>query len=174
MIKILKKLHLYGIWLKFCMFCVNKIFKGAKFFAIKRMLLNAAGYKVGKNSKIVSPIIINGSLRIGENCWIGKNFIINGNAMVMIGDNCDIAPEVICNTGGHEIGSNFRRAGMGECKDIIIGKGCWICARSTILRGVKIGDGCVVAACACVVRDVPDNVLIGGVPAKIIRELDNE
>lgn len=55
--------------------------------------------------------------------------------------------------------------------DIVIGNGCWIGVRSTILGGIKLGDGCVVAACACVTKKFGDDVLVGGVPAKEIKEL---
>ena len=90
----------------------------------------------------------------------------------MIGDNCDIAPEVTFQTGGHEIGSSDRRAGEGRIFEQSIGDGTWIGGRSTILGNTNIGKGCVVAGCACVVNDVPDNVLVGGVPAKVIRTIE--
>ena len=65
-----------------------------------------------------------------------------------------------------------RRAGEGTARPIEIGDGCWIGARSVILGGVRIGAGCVVAAGSVVTRDVPDNVLVAGVPACIKRQLD--
>ena len=54
----------------------------------------------------------------------------------------------------------------------MIGNGTWIGGRSTICNNSTVGNGCVVAACACVVHDVPDNTLVGGVPAKVIRNLE--
>jgi maltose O-acetyltransferase len=92
---------------------------------------------------------------------------------VLIGSNCDIAPGVFFITGSHYLGSHERRAGKGFNTNISIGDGSWIGASATILPGVKIGPGCVVAACACVTEDVPQNFLTGGVPAKVIRKLDN-
>ena len=50
----------------------------------------------------------------------------------------------------------------------------WIGGRSTIVGNTIIGDSCVIAACACVVHDVEANVLVGGVPAKVIRRLDDD
>ena len=64
-----------------------------------------------------------------------------------------------------------RRAGEGLVHNQKIGNGVWIGGRVTICNTVCVGDSCVVASCACVVKDVPSNVLVGGVPAKVIREL---
>jgi acetyltransferase-like isoleucine patch superfamily enzyme len=55
---------------------------------------------------------------------------------------------------------------------VTIGSGVWIASRVTVLPGVRIGDGAVVAAGAVVARDVPAHTLVGGVPARVIRSLD--
>ena len=150
---------------------VNHVLNGTRFFAAKRKLLCSIGYEIGENTKIVGPIFCTGTLRIGANCWIGRNLTVHGNGSVIIGDNCDIAPDVTFFTGGHIVGTTERRAGVGESYKIAVGNGTWIGGRSTILGNTTIGDGCVVAACACVVGDVEKNVLTGGVPAKKIRDL---
>lgn len=160
-----------GIKRRATLFLVNTLLSGTKYFTTKRRLLNGIGFSIGENTKIVGPIECTGMLTIGDNCWVGKNLKVNGNGTVIVGNNCDIAPEVTFQTGGHTIGSIERRAGEGLKYEIKIGNGCWIGGRSTILGDVRIGSGCVVAACACVVRSVEDNKLIGGVPAKLIRDL---
>ncbi len=137
----------------------------------KRRLLNAIGCKLGEGTKVLSPIWLYGTLKTGKDCFINKNCRINGNGIVEIGDNCDIGPEVTFLTGGHKIGDENRRAGQGESYKITVGEGTWICARSTIVGNVAIGNSCVIAACSCVVKDVTENTLVGGVPAKTIREL---
>lgn len=159
---------------KISMFLVNKVLAGTRpcFFEPKRKLLNSIGHSVGEGTKIVGPIETYSKLTIGKYCWIGKNLKVNGNGSVVIGDCCDIAPEVTFQTGGHEIGSSERRAGDGLIYNQSVGNGVWIGGRSTIIGDVTISDGSVVAGCACVVKDVPPNVLVGGVPAKIIRSLD--
>ena len=155
------------------LFTVNHVLSITKYFELKRKMLNSIGYQIGEGTKVVGPVYNTGTLIIGKNCWIGKNITVNGNGTVIIGDNCDIAPEVTFLTGGHKIGDSTRRAGKGEIYTIKVGNGCWLGARSTIGRNVTIGDGCMVAACACVMKDITENRLVGGVPAKEIRVLDD-
>jgi len=173
---IVKLLHLKGIRNRIGMFLVNKIFVGTtpRHFEIKRHLLNSIGFTIGHGTKIVGPIECTGRLIIGNDCWIGKNLKVNGNGCVIIGNNCDIAPEVTFQTGGHKIGDASRRAGEGIICSQQVGNGVWIGGRSTIIGNTKIGDSSVVAGCACVVKDVDVNVLVGGVPARVIRRLDND
>lgn len=64
--------------------------------------------------------------------------------------------------------------GVSLSAPITIEDGCWIGASVTILPGVRIGKGCVIAAGAVVTHDVEDNTLVGGVPAKVIKELSTE
>lgn len=156
------------------MFLINKVFVGTRseFWEIKRKLLNCIGYSIGEGTKIVGPIECSAKLTVGKDCWIGKNLRINGNGIVSIGNRCDIAPEVIFQTGGHEIGTAERRAGNGMKYSQTIGDGVWIGGRTTIIGNTSVGSGSVLAGCACVVKDVPENVLVGGVPAKIIRRLN--
>lgn len=158
---------------RLAMFLVNKVFVGTRpcFYEIKRKLLNSIGHTIGEGTRIVGPFESYSSIEIGKECFIGKNFKVNGNGKVIIGDRCDIAPEVTFQTGGHEIGDKNRRAGKGRNFCQKIGSGTWIGGRSTICNEVEIGSGCVIAGCACVIKSIPDNVLVGGVPAKIICEL---
>ncbi len=165
-----------GLRIRWVNLLVNHIYAGtrAKHFEKKRRLLNSLGHEIGEGTKIVGPVFCTGKLIIGKDCWIGRNFTVNGNGTVTIGDSCDIEPDVVFQTGGHEFGSMERRAGEGYVKSIAVGSSCWICARSTILGGVTVGTRAVVAACACVAKDVEKNTLVGGVPAKVIRRLEHD
>lgn len=172
--KLLKKLHLWGTYKRFTLYRVNVLLAGtkAKNFKKKRRLLNQLdNFDIGEGTKIVGPIEVLGHLKVGKDTWIGKNLRVNGNGTVTIGDNCDLGPEVTFQTGGHEIGDATRRAGAGTVMHQTVGNGTWIGGRSTILNNVTIGDSCVVTGCACVTKDVAPNTLVGGVPAKLIREL---
>lgn len=174
--KAMSLFHIIGIKKRIAWLCVNHIFRGTnpRFFSVKARVLNMAGYPVGKGTKIVGPIECSGTFQIGDECWIGKNLKINGNGHVIIGHRCDIAPEVTFQTGGHLIGDAERRAGKGQIYHQTVEDGVWIGGRSTILNNTTIGKSSVVAACACVVHDVEPNVLVGGVPAKVIRRLNHD
>ncbi len=153
------------------LFLVNHFYVGTRAFARKRQLLQAIGWSIGEGTRIVGPVDCTGDVEIGENCWVGKKFAVHGNGKVVIGDRCDLGPEISFFTGGHQIGPAERRAGRGEHYEIRVESGCWIGGRASLLGSVQVGAGSVIAACACVVRDVPANTLVGGVPAEIIREL---
>lgn len=161
-----------GLKKRYFLFLVNHVYCGTVKFEKKRKLLNAIGYDIGQKTKIVGPIYCTATLKIGENCWIGKNFMCNGNGYVEIGDNCDIAPEVVFQTGGHDIGSSLRRAGQGTSYRQTVGSGTWIGERVTIIGNTKIGKASVIGACALVNKDVPENVVIGGVPGRVLKEIE--
>lgn len=172
--RIVKLLHLRGVKRIWCLYLVNHIYAGTRNFERKRRLLNSIGCSIGKNTKVVAPIEVSGTFIVGENCWVGKNLKVNGNGIVKIGDNCDIAPEVTFQTGGHTIGAPERRAGEGLVFSQSVGDGTWIGGRVTILGNTNVGASCVVAGCSCVIHDIEDNSLVGGVSAKLIRKLDDD
>lgn len=155
------------------MFVVNHILAGRPQFALKRKMLNSVGFQLGEGTKVVGPVFCTGKLITGKNCWLGRELKIQGNGTVTVGDNCDIGPEVTFLTGGHEIGDAGRRAGIGQIYNIRVEDGCWIGARSTLGRSITVGKGSVIAACACVMKDVEENTLVGGVPARCIKKLDD-
>lgn len=157
---------------RFVFYRVNVIYRGTHFFERKRKLLNSIGFRIGRGTRIVGPIEVTGNLIVGNDCWIGKDFKVNGNGTVVIGNNCDIGPEVTFQTGGHVIGNKKRRAGDGMIFQQSVGDGCWICGGVTIFNNTKIGESCVIAGRACVVKDVDNNSLVGGVPAQLIRRLE--
>ena len=70
--------------------------------------------------------------------------------------------------------ANVHGLGGNQYKPVTIGNDVWIGANCTILPGVTIGNNVVVAAGAVVTKDVPDNCVVGGVPAKIIKEIEND
>lgn len=112
----------------------------------------------------------------GKNITIGRNVFINAcchfqdHGGVTLGDGCLIGHNVVFATLNHDLNPH-RRAFMMPAP-IVLGKNVWIGSNSTILQGVTIGDGAVVAAGAVVTKDVPANVVVGGVPAKYLRSVD--
>ena len=160
----------------FCLFLINR-FCGTSFFKLKRLLLKWAGCKVGKGTKIVGPIYLGNvaEIKIGNNVWLGTRFSVYGNGQVEIGDNIDIAPEVILLTGSHKISNQTnRRAGEGVSYKIKIESGCWIGARSTLMGNITVKSGSVIGACSLVKNDVKENSLYFGSPARHVRSLSIE
>ena len=115
-----------------------------------------------------------GILEIADNTWLspGSLFYTHNDAKISIGSRCDIGPDVSFVIGSHLIGSSYRRAGKGIANSIVIGDGTWIGSGVTVLDGVTIGSGCMVAAGSIVHRNIEDNCLVAGVPAKVKRRLD--
>ena len=155
------------------MFLVNNVFAGAYLFEMKRWLLNGIGYSLGEGTKVVGPIYCAAKLKTGSNCWFGKNLTIHGNGTVELGDNCEIAKDVTFLTGIHEPDSP-EHFNQGEKFSVFVGEGTWIGAGATLGRNVTIGKGCMVLAGSCVLKKMPENTLVGGVPARIVRKVDEE
>lgn len=155
------------------MFLVNHLFDGAYLFELKRWLLNGIGYSLGEGTKVVGPIYCGAKLKTGKNCWFGKNLTIHGNGTVELGDNCDIAKNVTFLTGVHETNSQDHTDEAQNCS-VRVGAGSWIGPGATLGKNVVIGKGCMVLADSCVLKNMPDNTLVGGVPARIVRKMDEE
>lgn len=110
-------------------------------------------------------------LRIGPNCIIGNDAFFDARDTISLGRNVNIAAEVRIYTREHDIDApDFAEIGG----PVTIGDYVYIGTRATILPGVSIGEGAVVASGAVVTKDVPPYMLVGGVPAKIIRERSHD
>lgn len=110
-------------------------------------------------------------IRIGNNVGIGEYAYLGGAGGLEIGDDCIVGQYFSCHPENHnyeDIDTPIRLQGVNR-KGIIIGKNCWIGSKVTILDGVNIGDGCILAAGSVVTKSFPANSIIGGVPAKILK-----
>lgn len=124
---------------------------------------------VGRNANIYRGTEVTGPATIGDDVFINRDAYIRPGTV--IGDRVNLGPFVRLVTDTHEIGPAERRAGAVRHEPIRIGNGAWIGASVTVLGGVRIGSGSIVAAGSIVTRDVPENVVVGGVPAALIRKL---
>ena len=127
----------------------------------------------GKNV-FMEPII---RFDYGYNTHVGENFYANFNCTILdvsevrFGDNCMLAPNVQIYTATHPIDPIERNSGIEYAKPITIGNNVWIGGGAIINPGVTIGDNVVVASGAVVTKDVPDNVVVGGNPAHILKQI---
>jgi acetyltransferase-like isoleucine patch superfamily enzyme len=110
-------------------------------------------------------------LRVGQRVFINQCCTLYDMGGVDIADQVMIGPNVNIITSGHPLEPSRRRAYI-EAKPIVIENNVWIATGATILGGVVVGENSVVAAGAVVTKDVPPNSFVAGVPAKVIRSLE--
>ena len=129
--------------------------------------LESRGFTMYEGAAIV--VFEGGKLTLGRHSYMNSG-LIQCATSISIGDNCAIAGDVLIqDTDFHPMLDESGEERVFS-KPIIIGNHVWICAKATILKGVTIGDGSVVAAGAVVTKDVPAYSLVGGNPARVIKQ----
>ena len=143
---------------------------------LRAALLRQFGAIVGKGCVVRGGLQIQEgfNLILGDNVFVNAGCCFDSSAAIQIGNNVQISYQVTLITGGHEIGTHANRAGTHAPASIAIGDGVWIGARSIVLPGVTIGAGAVVGAGSLVTRDVAADSVVAGVPAKLVRLLDDD
>ncbi len=141
---------------------------------IRHLLEEITGSEIDESTTIFTPLYIN----YGKHTKIGKNVFINFDCMLLdlggitIEDNVLIAPKVSLLSEGHPVSPENRQALVPG--HIHIKRNAWIGANATILPGVTVGENAIVAAGAVVAKDVADNTIVGGIPAKVIKTIQLE
>jgi len=147
--------------------------------------LSKNGIQFGNNVSIgaFSRVIVSTSLNnignrivIGNNVGIGEFAYLGGAGGLEIGDECIVGQYLSCHPENHnyeDLEIAIRHQGVSR-KGIIIGKNCWIGSKVTILDGVTVGNGCIIAAGCVVTKSFPENSIIGGVPAKLLKNRNND
>jgi maltose O-acetyltransferase len=141
---------------------------------VRSGILRLAGFEIGFGSTLFGVPKISGDgavyerLRIGRECAINTGFVADLGAEITIGDHVYIGHDVMILTTSHRLGPAWHRAGAHHLAPVTIGSGTWICARATILPGVKVGEGAVISAGAVVNKDVPPNSIVAGTPARVV------
>jgi acetyltransferase-like isoleucine patch superfamily enzyme len=135
------------------------------------------GIRIGRGTTLEAPLQFGHfgkpfqNITIGTGCYFNFNVFLDTTGEITIGNNVVFGHNIKIITSNHRTENPEFRAGDVYTQPVTIGDGTWLSADVTILPGVTIGKGVVIAAGAVVSKDVPDNVLVGGVPAKVIKEL---
>jgi len=135
--------------------------------------------RIGAFSRIITATSFNkigNYINIGHNVGIGEFAYLGGGGGLSIGDDCIIGQYFSCHPENHNFQNPnqlIRLQGVTR-KGITIGNNCWIGAKVTILDGVTIGDNCVIAAGAVVTKSMPANTVIGGVPARPLKDITHQ
>ncbi|EGR0775340.1 maltose acetyltransferase family protein [Vibrio cholerae] len=137
---------------------------------IIKSLLGSTGSSIHIESTFNCDYGLN--IHVGENFYANFGCVILDVAEVRIGDNCFIAPQVGIYTATHPIDPIQRNSGLEFGKPIRIGNNCWIGGHATINPGVTLGDNVVVASGAVVTKSFGSNVVIGGNPARVLKEIE--
>jgi len=141
---------------------------------IRDLLSQITGSEIDQSVNVFTPLYIN----YGKNTKIGKNVFINFDCVfldlggITIDDDVLIAPKVSLLSEGHPVSPSERQSLVPG--HIHIRKNAWIGAGATILPGVTIGENAVVAAGAVVAKDVNANTVVGGIPARHIKNILNQ
>lgn len=140
--------------------------------ALQRAFEELIGKAVGERFTLIPPFYSDYGLNIsvGRAVFIGSQCAFTGHAPIEIADEVMIAHKVNLVTAGHPVAPGRRRACV-TAQPIALERNVWIGAAATVLPGVRVGEGAVVAAGAVVTRDVPPATLVAGVPATVIRAL---
>lgn len=141
---------------------------------IREVFEELIGKPVDESLSLIPPFYADYGLNItvGRKVHIGYQCMFTGYAPIDIADDVMIANKANLVTGGHPVPPDQRRDYL-TAASITIERNVWIGTAATILQGVTIGAGSVVAAGAVVTHDVPPATLVGGVPATVIREIES-
>lgn len=146
---------------------------------LRAVVLRWAGFRIGQGTLLFNLPSLTGAgniyqrLIIGVNCLISVDCYFDLADTITIGDRVGISPHCMLITGNHDFHNQYNRVGNLIPGRINIENGVWLGTRCTILPGVTVGEGAVVGAGAVVTKDVEPNVMVAGVPARVIRSLQN-
>ena len=152
-----------------CIFFLNSVAASIPFHAMRLFFIPARSSGSGTGSSILMKVRIRGfRITIGNGCVINTGVVLDGRgAALILGDYVDVSPDVRIWTLDHDPNSNDHAA---RARPVTVGDYAWLSSGSTILPGVNLGKGCVVASGAIVTRDVAPWTIVAGIPARPIGE----
>lgn len=124
---------------------------------------------IGEGSRVMSPLtVVRGNrVKIGRNVVVMNNSLFMAAGGITIEDDVMVAANVQLISNNHDLYDHQ----ILTCKPVRLKRNCWIGAGTTILPGITVGENAVVAAGAVVTKDVEDNTVVGGNPAKVIKRI---
>jgi acetyltransferase-like isoleucine patch superfamily enzyme len=139
---------------------------------VRTLFSELIGRQVDDSFLLIPPFYTTGGaeIRVGRNVFINQNCTFYDLGGLDIADDVLIGPNVSLITSGHPLEPSRRRA-FTTARPIVIERNVWIAAGATVIGGVTVGENAVVAAGSVVTRDVPQNTLVGGNPARVIRSI---
>ena len=150
----------------------------AKQRALERLIPSAKG----KNFEVFAPFYCEYgvNIHVGQNCFVNYKSVFLDVAPITLGNNVLIGPNVTLATPNHPFLAEERAFAdypdgcheLEYAQPITIGDHCWLCSGVTVCGGVTIGAGSIIAAGAVVTRDIPPHSIAAGVPAQVLRQID--
>ncbi|MCH5142659.1 MAG: sugar O-acetyltransferase [Clostridiales bacterium] len=139
---------------------------------LRELFAELTGQEIDENFGLFPPFYTDygKNIKLGKGVFINEGCCFQDQGGIEIGDNALIGQQVVIATLNHDLAPD-KRANMIPAP-VKIGNNVWIGTHATILAGVTIGDNAVIAAGAVVTKDVPANSVVGGVPAKIIKTIE--
>lgn len=168
----------------YALFCTKLFYKNARlirrpiYIRGKSSINYGTGLTIGHACRFDLPGGNKKTLIIGICCQMGDNVHIVAHESVIIGDNCLLASKIFISDTSHgeyagedqsspDMPPNVRNL---ITKPVLIGNNVWIGENVCILPGVKVGSGCIIGANSVVTKDIPDNCIVVGAPAMVVKE----
>lgn len=131
---------------------------------------------IGGSCEILPPLYVDygTNISIGEGTFINHGAYLMDCAPIAIGSNCFIGPCFGAYTAQHPLVAKQRNTGLERALPITIGDNCWLGASVTIMPGVTIGEGCVIAAGSLITHDIPAGSIAMGSPARVVRAITDD
>lgn len=143
--------------------------------SLKQQIRNLLG-ESGSDIKVIQPFYCDygRNIRVGDHFFANFGLTILDEALVTIGAHAYIGPNVSIYTACHPLDAATRNKDIEWSEPVTIGDNVWIGGSVTLLPGVNIGRNVVIGAGSVVVSDVPDNVVVVGNPARIVKHIEND